>query len=159
MNARKRPRPRTASKTSPARIAAAQRAARALELRSTGATFAEIARRLGYSSKTGAHDAVKRGLDATLRKPADTLRTLDLERLDRLFATHFPRACRGDHQATAACLRIMERQAALLGLDAPVRTTGRLEHAALGGVLVVPTLEAGTAPAVSRGRLSRGRLG
>lgn len=139
----KRPRPRTGTTTSPRRISAARRAARALELRSTGATFAEIARRLGYSSKTGAHDAVKRGLDATLRKPADTLRKLDLERLDRLFATHYPRACRGDHQATLACLRVMERQAALLGLDAPVRTAGRLEHAAQGGVRIVPSHVAG----------------
>ena len=139
-NRKKRPRPRTASKTSPVRIAAARRAARALELRSTGATFAAIARRLGYSSKTGAHDAVKRALDATLRKPADTLRKLDLERLDRLFATHFPRACRGDHQATTACLRIMERQAALLGLDAPRQVAGQQEHHLAGGVVLVPGL-------------------
>lgn len=64
-----------------------------------------------------------------------------------------------DHQATAACLRVMERQAALLGLDGPTRTSGRYAHASRGGVLIVPSLESETAPFVPRRRLSCKRLG
>jgi hypothetical protein len=79
-----------------------------------------------------------RSLDATLRGPADDLRALDLERLDRLWRPNYLRALSGNYQATLACLRIMERRARLLGLDAPVRTEGKLAHESTGGVLVVP---------------------
>jgi len=110
----KRPRPRTSSKSSPARIAAGRRSARALELRSRGYTFKRIAAELGYSGKQGAHDAVMRALDATLREPADEFRRLDLVRLDRLWRAFYPRALTGDHRATNACLQIMDRRARLL---------------------------------------------
>jgi len=125
---KKRPPPRTGSRTSPARIAAARRAARALELRAGGATFAEIARRLGYAGRTGAHDAVMRALDATVRPAADEVRLLDLVKLDKLWRTAFPRALGGDHEATRACLRIMERQARLLGLDMRQRIDANAKH-------------------------------
>jgi hypothetical protein len=88
-------------------------------LRSRGYTFKRIAAELGYSGKQGAHDAVMRALDATLREPADELRWLDLKRLDLLWRGFYPRAIAGDHRATNACLQIMDRRARLLGLYAP----------------------------------------
>ena len=157
MTTTKRPRPRAAPKTSPRRLRAVQRQAEAIRLRAAGLPLAAIAARLGFAGKQGAHDAILRGLAATVRKPADTLRMLDLKRLDRLFAAHFPRACRGDHQATAACLRIMERQAALLGLDAPRHVVSQNRTAAAqGGVVTVRGLFPCTGPSEQPKR-GRGR--
>jgi transposase len=65
------------------RVDAAQRDAQALELRAAGASYRQIADRLGVSVST-AWGCVERGLDRTRREPADRLRLLELERLDRL---------------------------------------------------------------------------
>jgi len=138
MATKKRPRPRTGSRTSPARIKATQRAAEALRLRAAGMSLKDIAARLGYRGKQGAYDAIQRGLTATLQGPADALRRLDLERLDRLWRGCFLTACSGDYRATLACVAIMERRARLLGLDAPRRTESRQLHVAgTTGVIVV----------------------
>jgi len=108
-------------KTSPETAEAKMRAAKALELRMEGKTFATIAKEAGYNSPQAAHDAVKRALDATLREPADRLRALELERLDVLWQIQYLNAQAGDVQAMGACMKIMERRAKLLGLDAAVK--------------------------------------
>jgi hypothetical protein len=46
---------------------------------------------------------------------------LELMRLERLHAAVWPQAIRGDVNAVDRVLRIMERRARLLGLDAPKR--------------------------------------
>ena len=61
-----RGRGRGESKTSPRRIEAKRRAAEALKLRARGATYAAIARRLGYRDASGAWRAIDRTLVATL---------------------------------------------------------------------------------------------
>lgn len=111
--------PRNSSKTSPETAAAKVRAAQAMELRLAGKTFDEIAQIVGYAGKQGAYDAVKRSLDAIIREPAEELRKADLERLDRLWTTPYQQAQTGDMHAVATCLKLMERRAKLLGLDAP----------------------------------------
>ena len=108
-------------KTSPETAEAKMRAAKALELRMEGKTFAAIAKEAGYNSPQAAHDAVKRALDATLREPADRLRALELERLDVLWQIQYLNAQAGDVQAMGACMKIMERRGKLLGLDAAVK--------------------------------------
>jgi hypothetical protein len=60
-----RGRGRGESKTSPRRIAAKRRAAEALRLRAAGATYAAIARHLGYRDASGAWRALDRALVAT----------------------------------------------------------------------------------------------
>ena len=49
------------------------------------------------------------------------LRAIELRRLDMMLKAVSPRAMRGDVKAIGAALRISERRAKLLGLDAPVR--------------------------------------
>lgn len=124
-------------KTSPETAEAKMRAAKALELRMEGKTFATIAKEAGYNSPQAAHDAVKRALDATLREPADRLRALELERLDVLWQIQYLNAQAGDVQAMGACMKIMERRAKLLGLDAPVKVDNKTEVTSKQGVLVV----------------------
>ena len=103
----------------PEGIAAAERAAAAMTLRRSGATYPEIARQLGYADPSGAYRAVQRGLTETLQEPADELRAVELDRLDRMQMAHWSRALAGDVKATQMVLRIMERRARLAGLDRP----------------------------------------
>lgn len=103
------------------RIKTAEKERDALELRKGGATFEQIAREVGYSDGSGAAKAVSRALADTIQEPAADLRRLELERLDSLLAALWPKAIDGDAQAVDRCLRVMERRASLLGLDAPSR--------------------------------------
>lgn len=111
----------TGKKTNPETIAARLKAAQALNLRMEGKTFEDIAKELKYNSKQSAFDAVKRALDSVVREPAESLITLDLERLDVLWQIQYLGAQAGDVSALGACMRIMERRAKLLGLDATRR--------------------------------------
>ena len=128
------------SKTSPETGKCRVRAAKALELRMEGLTFEVIAKTVGYNSKQAAHDAVKRALDAITREPAQDLIKLDLERLDVLWQIQYLNAQGGDVQAMAACMKIMERRAKLLGLDAPAKQehTGKDGSSLIGGAFILP---------------------
>ena len=114
------------SKTSQKRLEAANRQRRALELRAAGQTFDVIASELGYRSASGAFRAVSAGLRKTLQEPAGTLRKLELERLTKLEAELWTKLARNVSVADKL-LRVWERRARLLGLDAPNRVEiGRL---------------------------------
>jgi len=125
MAAKKR-RPR-GNKTSPQNIAAKKRAEKAVDLRAEGMSFPDIARELKYNSRQAAHDAVNRALKEMFREPLENMITLDLERLDRMWTIHFLNAQAGDVNALSACMRIMDRRARLLGLDAPAKTTATVD--------------------------------
>ena len=129
--------------TSRKRIYITEKMAKALELRKEGKSLAEIATELGYKSKQAVHEALKSALDRTLRLPADEVRELDLQRLDALLAGVWAKAIAGDLQAINAVLRIMERRAKLLGLDAPIQYNHliRAEAERLAGILGVPAEE------------------
>lgn len=107
------------SRTSERRICAVDRQRQALQLRAAGLSYRAIADQLGYAGPSGAFKAVISALDDTVREPAREVRVLELERLDRLLAGVWEKATAGDIQAVAAALRVMERRARLLGLDAP----------------------------------------
>ena len=99
-------------------IAQAKRA-QALQLRMGGASYSAIAAQMGSSGAGTAYKQVRAALREMLQEPADAVRAIELERYDRLMLAHWPTALRGDIQASAMVLRIMERRAAMLGLDAP----------------------------------------
>ena len=112
------------SKASPRKIAAAERLAKAVEMRKAGATYSLIATQLGYADESGAFRAVHRALQALNEKIAEDLtemKRLELERLDRLMVTLWPKATQGHLASVDRVLRIMERRAKLLGLDAPTK--------------------------------------
>lgn len=94
---------------------------RALELRRAGLTYDRIAAQLGYTNKSAAKKAVERGIQRTLQEPADELRVLETDRLDRLQTALWPGAMEGDEKKALAILKLMERRSKLLGLDVPVR--------------------------------------
>jgi hypothetical protein len=97
----------------------AEKWGKALALRRAGATFAQIARQVGYAEEGAAHKAVMSAIKATLREPAEEVRTLEVERLDRLMLGVWQRAIDGKSEAIDRVLKIMDRRARLLGLDAP----------------------------------------
>lgn len=130
---------RGGAKTNAMTIAAKMRAAKALELRKEGETFEAIAQKAGYKSKQAAWDAVRRALAEVIREPAEELIRLDLERLDAMWGVNYLNAQGGDPVALQACLKIMERRARLLGLDAPQKmaaTTPEGEQANAAPVLI-----------------------
>lgn len=114
------------SKLSPRRIEAAERQTQALELRKAGISYDAIAGRLGFAGAQGAYEAVKSALQRTQQEPADEVRRLEVERLDKLLTALWPEALKGNVQAVDRVLKIMERRASLLGLDAAKEVDIRL---------------------------------
>lgn len=122
----------------------AARDARACELRARGCSLQRIADELGYSDRSAARKAVERALDGTVAEDADVLRRLELARLDRLHCEALAvletehvivsqgrivrddqgKAIPDDAPVLAAIdrlLKVSDRRAKLLGLDAPAR--------------------------------------
>ena len=129
------------SKTGPRRVARAQRVAQAMQMRLDGKRYEEIAATLGYASRACAAQDVQRALAQTVREPADEVRVLELQRLDMMWQTVLE-VLRGHHvvvnqgrvvflneepikdtgpvlAAIDRLLKIQERRAKYLGLDAP----------------------------------------
>lgn len=104
------------------RVKAHTRQLQALELRKAGLTYARIAEICGYASKIGAHKAVQAAIRSTLREVAEDVRSLEIDRLDALLTGVYPQAIKGNQGAIDRVLRIMERRAKLLGLDAPAES-------------------------------------
>ena len=102
-------------------IGATEKQAKALALRKAGVSYVGIAEALGYASGSGAFKAVSSGLKKTLQEPADELRTLELARLDDMLKAIAPHVSAGNLTAIDRALKIQERRAKLLGLDAPVK--------------------------------------
>lgn len=100
-------------------LTALDRQRQALELRKSGLTFEAIAAQLDYKHASGAAFAVASALKKTLQEPADSVRMIELARLDAMLAGLWKLATHGDTYAVDRVLKIMDRRAAYLGLDAP----------------------------------------
>jgi hypothetical protein len=112
------------SKTSAVRIAAAERAERVFEMRKAGATYDAIVRTVGIS-KQRAHEIVVSKLAEIRERTAEKVedvRTIELSRLDDALLSIWPQVRQGNHGAIDRMVRMMERRAKLLGLDAPTRS-------------------------------------
>lgn len=99
-----------------------ERERQVLELRRAGATYDDCARAVGYATAQGAYLAYQRALKRTLVETgAEEARQQELDRLDRLQRAVWPNALQGDLAAVNSVLRIMDRRARYLGLDAPIK--------------------------------------
>jgi len=92
----------------------------ALEMRKAGKTYRAIADALGYKTAYGAQKAVMTALKKTLQDPSDEVRKLEIERLESMLDVMWEK--RDKPIYADRILRIMERRAKLLGLDAPTKT-------------------------------------
>ncbi|MGA7121197.1 MAG: hypothetical protein WBY94_13920 [Polyangiaceae bacterium] len=93
----------------------------ALELRKRGLTYPQNAKAMGLAL-SNAPKAVQQAIADIPKELAEDVRLLELERLDRMLAGMWPKAVAGDPKAVAAAVKIMDRRAKYLGIDAPVRT-------------------------------------
>lgn len=128
------------------RVTAIQRQQRAVELRRAGYSYREIGKAIGIGT-TSAHRLVTRAVVETRKAIAEDvneMRALELSRLDALLGGLWADARRGHLGAIDRVLRIMERRAKLLGLDAPLKgartssTADDYEHGVTSYVVPVP---------------------
>jgi hypothetical protein len=115
------------------RLRAADRRALVLDLRRSGESFRTIAERLRTPLSTVHKDydralSAARALEST---EAEQQRALDLLRLDRWLSRLAPFCEAGSPAHVGMALRVLERRARLLGLDAP--SNQRLEVAGRDG--------------------------
>jgi hypothetical protein len=123
------------------RASTSKRRAQAIALRLAGMDYQTIADRLDYSSRGAASKDVHRALEENLEAEsaaAQTLRELEVQRLDRMQAAAWAKAAKGDLKAIETVLKVIDRRCRLLGLDKPARAeiTG-----ADGGPLQVETVD------------------
>lgn len=106
--------------TSPNGVFSKEREREALELRKAGASYDQIAQRLDVSRDT-ARAIVMRALEnlnTACEESADEIRRLEVERIDTLLLGLWDKARKGDVAAVDRVLRLQDRRAKLLGLDA-----------------------------------------
>ena len=130
-------------KTSPRRIEIAERRKKATQMRQAGASYETIARTMGYKSASNAVQDVQRYLAETAQEATAEVRAMELARLDMLWQKAMAVLVRNhitvsngkvisvdgknlvDDGPTLAAidrlLKIQERRAKLLGLDAPAK--------------------------------------
>jgi hypothetical protein len=102
---------------------AEQRKHYVMQLRLQGLAPTEIAEKLHVNVNTVHADLRHAVLSVQQRATLETeqLREIELMRLDKLQQPYWTRALKGDVDALDRVLKIMERRAKMLGLDAPAR--------------------------------------
>ena len=96
---------------------------KAFQLRRGGASYREIAEALQVSHQTAANDvaAILKQVNARTQDVALEYRTMQLARLDAMLMGVWGKASKGELGAVSMVIKIEERRARLLGLDAPAR--------------------------------------
>ena len=97
-----------------------------IELRRAGVTWEKIALETGFKNASGAYKMYQRAAERMVRPHLEEYRDIQLDRLERLHMAVWPRAKDGDIRAIDAALRIGDREAKLLGLDAPTKITAEV---------------------------------
>ena len=110
-------------------IAVRLKGQQAIKLRMAGATITQIADQLGYANESGAYKAIMRELEQTAQdmgESTEAVRQLELKRLDQMQFPIWNQVLAGDQGAITTALRIQERRASLMGLDAPKQIEARV---------------------------------
>ena len=110
---------RTPEKAKPVRVRNRAQVLQAIDLRTAHCSYDQIGKSMGIS-KTRAYELVMAGmadLDASVKEAAEVLRAIEVRRCDALAMKLWPQS--GNPRVTDSILRVMERRARLLGLDAP----------------------------------------
>ncbi|MEV1167355.1 hypothetical protein [Nonomuraea sp. NPDC049784] len=102
------------------KLARHERRYQALQMRIAGVSNAVIAQRLGYSSPQLVSKDVTNALKKAAKQEAmaaEELLHLEINRLDRMMASVWPKVIKGEVNAVEAALKIVNKRASLLGLD------------------------------------------
>ena len=111
------------SRSSHRRTRPKQRQQQAWQLRLAGHSLREIARQLGVSIGTVCGDVQRafQEYQEQWRAEAKHFAELDLARIETILARLWPGVLQGDVKSCLAALRVLERRAKLLGLDAATK--------------------------------------
>lgn len=112
-----------AQKTGSRTAVTQERRRMAFELRKAGATYDEIGKSLGITRQSayGLVSKVLEDLQAQTAEDAAAVKAMELQRLDAMLKGLWPAASKGSPQSVEKALKVMERRARLLGLDAPTK--------------------------------------
>lgn len=119
----------------------ATRRAKVMELRKQGLSFRAIAAQVRSDCGTVCRDvaAEMAELKTLTHQAAEDARAIELARLDRLWHMLERHGLKhGDHRAVIAAVRISDRRAKLLGLDAPTKLAGHDGGPIQPAVLYIP---------------------
>jgi orotate phosphoribosyltransferase-like protein len=97
-------------------VAAREKEQQALSLRRRGTGYVAIAKELNCSL-AHAHKLVQRAMARITDPDAEEVRKLELQRLDEMQSGLWPAATNGAYLSVDRVLGIMQRRAALMGLD------------------------------------------
>ena len=92
-----------------------------VNMRRLGFTFEAIAKEVGYVNAGGAYKAFQRGMREIIVEDVEEIRLVELDRLDIAQRAIMPAVMKGRIPAINTMLKLSERRARLLGLDAPVK--------------------------------------
>ena len=101
------------------RALAAARRAKAVELRTTGLTYDQIAAELGYANRGTVYRVVSEALRTQTLEAVGELRSLEVERLDHVQLALWQKAMDGDVPSAIALVRVIMSRCRLLGLGGP----------------------------------------
>ena len=94
-----------------------------VQYRQSGATFDAIAKKLDYANESSARAAFKRAMERMRDDALNAeMRELHRQRLETALMAIWPDVVKGDLEAIKVMLKILERDAKLYGIDAPVKT-------------------------------------
>lgn len=108
-----------------------------------GKTYAEIAQEMGWRSRQAVHDALKRYKELVAQQDNAIFVLKQVEQLRMMTELNMLNAQNGDCFAIQTQIRIQEREARLLGFDAPTKheVTGKDgQPLTPAGILVVPAV-------------------
>ena len=109
---------RRSSTRQSSRILAREKQRKALELRKGGASYAQIAEAVGYRDQGGARKAVMRAFADVIQEPVTEVKTIQIERLNHMLLTLWPKVQIGDERAIDTSLRVMDKIDRLMGTEA-----------------------------------------
>lgn len=97
-----------------------ERETKAVQLRQAGVTYDQIAKAVGFADESGAYKAVRRAIERRQYDAVDDLRAMELDRLDELHRSLWPKALNGNLHAVDRLLRVMQQRAKYIpGLEVP----------------------------------------
>lgn len=111
------------AQTTQRKIDALENRRKAVALRRMGMSIQDIADKLGLS-KSSVHKTITKAMAesrAAMECDVAELKALEVDRCDQLQLAAWPQALKGSTQHIEKVLKIMERRARLLGLDAPTK--------------------------------------